>query len=489
MPPTFDRLTRHFVPVLSVLSIFPLLCFSPGILAEPLPGEGPRLSPRISQEEVTSGALSLDEIRTAGERVFTTPFNRYDGRGDGPVGGDRISPGGRPTIDGVDGYGTVLRLNGLDSQSCNECHVIVSHATVPPLLGIGGVGGIASAAFPKVRGVDVTDQAGNGFAAMEGGRMINPPFLFGSGGVELVGKEMTADLQALAQQARDNPGQVVRLVSKGVDFGFVVSENGFLNTDGVQGIEEDLVVRPFGRKGEFATVRAFDIDALQFHLGMQPVEVVGAGVDADEDGVSDEVSVGELSALHIHNVLLPRPEQERGSRSAQRGGRLFDAIGCAECHKPSLTTHSRLLPVSFPEIATEPEANAYMRLDLRKLVKFKKAGSGIEVPLFADLKRHDMGPGLAESTGGPLDRFFTTARLWGIADTAPYLHDGRATTLSEAILWHGGEAELARLQFADLADDEKGDLLNFLLTLRTPGASDAESKGPGNGRGRGREDG
>ena len=90
------------------------------------------------------------------------------------------------------------------------------------------------------------------------------------------------------------------------------------------------------------------------------------------------------------------------------------------------------------------------------------------VPLFADLKRHDMGPALAEFFGNPLDTQFTTARLWGVADTAPYLHDGRALTLSEAILLHGGEAQSARDKYASMAEENQAKLLQFLLSLRTP---------------------
>ena len=63
---------------------------------------------------------------------------------------------------------------------------------------------------------------------------------------------------------------------------------------------------------------------------------------------------------------------------------------------------------------------------------------------------------------------FITARLWGIADAAPYLHDGRALTLSAAILAHGGEALTSRDAFAFLRDHEKTGLLEFLRTLRTP---------------------
>jgi CxxC motif-containing protein (DUF1111 family) len=93
---------------------------------------------------------------------------------------------------------------------------------------------------------------------------------------------------------------------------------------------------------------------------------------------------------------------------------------------------------------------------------------GMRVPLFADLKRHDMGPELSEGFGSELDAFYTTARLWGIWDTAPYLHDGRATTLVEAITLHGGEAQPARDAFLALTDAEKAQLLAYLSSLRTP---------------------
>jgi CxxC motif-containing protein (DUF1111 family) len=104
-------------------------------------------------------------------------------------------------------------------------------------------------------------------------------------------------------------------------------------------------------------------------------------------------------------------------------------------------------------------------------VGFQRApGGGVRVPLFADLKRHDMGPRLAETAeGAPIgNAMFTTARLWGVADTAPYLHDGRATTLFDAIELHGGEAQGARDAFLALSDAERDLLLAFLGTLRTP---------------------
>jgi len=432
------------------------------------PGERPNLTPRIRQTDLAN--LTLEAIIEHGRRIFTTPFTAIDGLGDGPMDfHDPTAFGGRPT---ADDNGMFLRINGLDSQTCNECHSIVSNATRPPVLGVGGVGGISTNAFFRVTNVDAADTRNNGFAEIDDGRFINPPFLFGAGGVEALGKEMTAELQDLKRQASESPGSVVPLVAKGVSFGELVYEDGEFDYDRVEGVDADLVVKPFGRKGEFATVRAFDLDALAFHLGMQAVEKVGEDVDADGDGVANEILAGEVSALHVHNVTLPRPRQELVGAGAHRGEQLFEGIGCADCHVPELRTRSRFLPIAFPEVGEDPSQNVYLEIDLSgKTPGFRRHGAGVRVPLFSDLKRHDMGPDLAESAGFPLDDLFITARLWGVADTAPYLHDGRATTLTEAILFHGGEAQPARDRFERLRDEDRIALLEFLRSLRTPRAT------------------
>jgi CxxC motif-containing protein (DUF1111 family) len=96
---------------------------------------------------------------------------------------------------------------------------------------------------------------------------------------------------------------------------------------------------------------------------------------------------------------------------------------------------------------------------------------GLVVSLFSDLKRHDMGDDLAESLHGASEREnreFITAKLWGVADSAPYLHDGRALTLNEAILMHGGEARAARDAYDKLENGQKNQVIKFLRTLRNP---------------------
>jgi hypothetical protein len=306
------------------------------------------------------------------------------------------------------------------------------------------------------------------------GRFANPPFIFGAGGVELLALEMTEDLQALKQAALANPGVVFELTTKGVSFGSIVADaGGGLDLTDVEGVGDDLVVRPFGRKGEFATVRDFDIGAMRFHFGMEPVESVGQDVDGDGDGVFNEITVGDLSALSIFVVTADRPVMQRLSASAARGLDDFQAIGCASCHIPSLRTERAELPMRFPEVPELPFDNEYYSVDLtRAPASFDStATGGLVVPLFGDLKRHDMGADLAESfalVDDATNREYTTARLWGIADTAPYLHDGRATTLTDAILMHGGEAQAVRDAFASLDEAGQDDLIAFLRSLRAP---------------------
>ena len=465
-------------------------------------GEGPAHPEIPSLEELLAdldtGARSLDDLRALGLSVFATPFNVHDGLGDGPFDpaeDDPLAFGHRPTLQG---NGQHLRVNGLDAQSCNECHTIVSNRSRVPTLGFGGVGGVVQNAIIMPSLIDVGDSSDDRVQFQAGhepeldlvedgvadynGRFANPPFLFGGGAVELLGKEMTADLQGFLEEARSAPaGTEIALRTHGVSFGTITSlGSGEVELD-VEGIgpedssgvepEEVLVVRPFGRKGENFSMRDFDRGAMQFHFGVQPVEVVGEGEDEDGDGLTDEVTVAEMSMLHIFDVTNPRPFEERRSPTARRGFQTFRSIGCADCHRPRMWTRSPNLPLAHPEVAEDPAANVYLEVNLARSVGFQRnRNGGIVVPLFSDLKRHKMGDRLAETfeVGELANDEFITARLWGIADTGPYLHDGRATTLYDAIELHGGEAQAVRDAFLALSDRKQEELLAFLGTLRTP---------------------
>jgi len=438
-----------------------------------------------------SGDMKVKEVRQLGLLVFSTPFNKYDGHGDGPFDQDEwdIDPtafGHRPTLQG---NGQILRVNGLDAQSCNECHGFVKHSTLPPTLGIAGVGGMVQNAIIMPRLIDVADSKDDRVSyqayhvpdlplvadgvADYNGRFANPPFLYGGGGVELLGKEMTADLQALKAQAETAPaGAVISLDTHGVNFGYIVSYGGGSIEVHNEGINEDLVVRPFGRKGENFSMRDFDRGAMQFHFGIQPQELFGLA-DEDGDGVSREVSIAEMSLLHSFDVNNPRPyEKNPLSAQAAYGKQIFNTVGCTACHMPQLTTYGTKVPVAYPEIANDPWANVYFEFNLRKIGFAQDPnGNGVVVPMYADLKRHYMGPGLEETferAGEIPQGHFTTARLWGIADTEPYLHDGRATTLDDAISMHGGEAQTARDNYVGLSSADQEALIAFLKSLHTP---------------------
>ena len=194
--------------------------------------------------------------------------------------------------------------------------------------------------------------------------------------------------------------------------------------------------------------------------------------DTDGDGVNDEVLIGEMSALEIFVATQDTPVRLRARRAARKGIANFHAAGCSDCHRPMMTTENPWLDFSFPVVDDDPSANVYYRVDLRRgSMGFKPSSGGVEVSMFSDLKRHNMGPDLAEDFSAASDqqnREYITAKLWGVADTAPYMHDGRALTLEEAIASHGGDAEWARDRFLSMDERRQEELIAFLKTLRNP---------------------
>ena len=349
-------------------------------------------------EAIEAGGAGLDDVRRMGLEVFTGRFTRTDGYGDGPFDldewlEDSTAFGHRASLQG---NGLLLRINGLDAQSCNECHSIVSHRTNPPRLGIGGVGGVVQNAIIMPSLIDVADSGDDRVSYQLGhepdlalerdgtadfnGRFANPPFLFGGGGVEALAKEMTVDLQELLETARNSPaGTVIALDTHDVHFGTLMAlGGGEVDLSGLEGVgpkdtsgfeaEEVLVVRPFGRKGDNFSMRDFDRGAMQFHFGIQPVEVVDpdevGGVDEDGDGVTDEIGIVEMSALHVFDVTNPVPRILSLNGNAQAGFDRFLEIGCSSCHRPVLETRSREFPLAHPEVPTDPAANVYLEIDL-----------------------------------------------------------------------------------------------------------------------------
>jgi hypothetical protein len=615
--------------------------------------EDPALSPRlkrIDQDKLLLGEYTLREVVENGRHLFSTPFTKLEGYGEGGKpnrsGGFLIGPRetsfrqnlGAFRVQTQSGLSNdqlrqflnfpvpevnpstqkivypYLRLNGLDSQGCFECHNSIGSERLPDTRtyslarkqsAVGGAGGFAWNAF-------INPDLPNPIFMF----IRNTPHVFGSGYAQELAEEMTLDLLGLrtiaVRDALANPGVAASqpLKAKTIDFGLFVATYtgnpsakpglktvidqlndhpgqdppGFtIQWDKIEGVSADLVVRPFQFKGIASNVRNFVRDACNFHFGMQPRETnpgfdtPSENHDSDNDGIPDELSLGDVSALTVYTMAVRPPFEVQSrddveNRLARRGRNIFEgnevftkAVSCARCHTPSLKLIDSTVVVKDPRKDTAkfgpeqlvgngiglsaqlkssaqlPVVRRFMEIDpvgvvanldtgsalnalrqawtkyelsffalpnnqldgyafnLTTLIpanrlpnsppepralsetepRLPASGQSIEVPLFSDLRRHRMGKGLKERFGQTTDVAglvvpgdeFLTRPLWGVGDTGPWLHDGRAQSLEEAILLHrsdGSEANDVIDAFASLPRGDQDAIIKFLLTLRLP---------------------
>jgi CxxC motif-containing protein (DUF1111 family) len=161
----------------------------------------------------------------------------------------------------------------------------------------------------------------------------------------------------------------------------------------------------------------------------------------DELGIMDQSALmtAQIEDLAYYVSELGVPTRQRENRQIDAGYAVFQSLGCSNCHRPSYEIH-------------------------------RQNGSGsfaMTIWPFSDLLIHDLSyPG---SGGG--HEFWRTTPLWGLGRVektlgyGAYMHDGRARTLEEAIIWHGGEAALSRFLFLESTNDARSALLAFLQSL------------------------
>ncbi|MET0792055.1 MAG: di-heme oxidoredictase family protein, partial [Polyangiaceae bacterium] len=158
-------------------------------------------------------------------------------------------------------------------------------------------------------------------------------------------------------------------------------------------------------------------------------------------GGTPELSERFFHAVNTFQFLLAAPARAKVNPELEAAGaRVFERVGCAGCHVPQL-------PV--------PRDSGSIRIDP-----------------YTDLLLHDLGAGLADAAGegAASASEWRTPPLWGLGlvegkPNARFLHDARASTLSDAIRWHGGEALPAQRAFVQLADADQSALLGFLRSL------------------------
>lgn len=200
----------------------------------------------------------------------------------------------------------------------------------------------------------------------------------------------------------------------------------------------------FGWKAQVSNLSVFAADAYLNEMGITtplfPNENLpqGHSMPAGIDNVGDpeDAEDVELFAQFMRFLAPPAPKV---TLFAADGEALFKTIGCANCHVPTMKTG--------------PNAVAAL--------------SNKDVNLYSDLLVHHMGPGLDDGVeqGDAKGDMWRTAPLWGLSRRVFYLHDGRATSLGQAIAHHDGEARIVRERFEKLNPSQKENLYTFLSSL------------------------
>ncbi len=257
------------------------------------------------------------------------------------------------------------------------------------------------------------------------------PAVFGLGLLENIGD---ATLIAMANQASTDTNMIYGQVQYVWDI-----------------IKNQISVGRFGHKCERPTVKHQVVQALQQDIGVTntilPIENCFNQSQYFNDGLHPEISDSLVNALtyYIRTIAVPARRNVTDA-SVLRGEQIFKEAKCAGCHRQTLTTD---VSITLPQVSNQT------------------------IHPYTDLLLHDLGPGLADgrtvykATGSE----WRTCPLWGIGLTqivtgqTTFLHDGRATTLEQAILWHAGQANYSKNYFVRLPKSSRNDLIAFLNSL------------------------
>ncbi len=452
--------------------------------------------------------ISLPELVSFGRDLFTANWTVQEG-------------GGRPLTKGTGNPLSDLsapllfprnfnRISGPDSNSCAGCHNM-------PIA--GGSGDIVANVFVLGQRFDFatfdpSDPVPTRGAANEVGRLATLQTIansratvgmFGSGFIEMLARQMTAELQRIRNATA--PGQSNALVTKGISFGTISrAADGSWNVSKVEGLSPvslatsgpdsppSLIVRPFHQAGRVISLREFTNNAFNHHHGMQSIERFGRDADPDGDGVMNELTRADITAVAAFQATLPVPVQLTSPNSAVReavrlGEQLFGSIGCASCHTPRLPLDNEGWIYTEPNpyneagnlrVGEAPTLAIDLTSDELPGPRLKPDRGVVWVPAFTDMKLHDICSGMSDPNTETLNmqakpgspEFFAgnsrflTARLWGAANQPPYYHHGQYTTMREAVLAHAGEALEIRKAFEALSKFEQDSVIEFLKSLR-----------------------
>jgi len=388
------------------------------------------------------------------------------------------APGSQPTTDGL---GPVF-----NRSACSECHVnngrgappespdatmdsMLVRLSVPgedthggpePVPGYGGqlqdrgIDGVPSEGRAQITYEEISGEFADGSKYL----LRKPVLRF----VELAFGELPGNVLTSARVASPMIGLGL-LEAVPDETLHALADAGDKDSDGISGrvnivwdvVNQTEAVGRFGWKANMPTLRQQNAGAALGDMGITtPVfpddlcEAEQEACRAEADAVADppELLGSFFDPLVRYTQLIAVPRQRMGDTpEVQRGFGVFRDSGCATCHMPTLVTGETEV-VELADQVIHP---------------------------FSDLLIHDMGAGLADDRPDFLasGAEWRTAPLWGIGLTetvsgfTSFLHDGRARSLTEAILWHGGEAAVAQARFRDLSESKRDELIAFLESL------------------------
>ena len=324
-----------------------------------------------------------------------------------------------------------LAIQGLD----NEGHMHVDYADVPVTLGDG------SSVVLRKPTYSITNLK---YGALHPKTMLSPrvaPQMIGLGLLEAIPE---AQIRAHADPDDKNhdgisghANEVWSIAENRLKLGRFgwkagvpsIAEQSALAFAGDMGLSNTLVPKPSG-----------DCTAAE------PMCLNAPNGNNPKDGnVEVQPKLFDLVVFYAQNLALP-PRRKPDDAVVKHGKELFYAAGCQGCHAPSFTTGA---------VAGQPQL------------------SNQKIWPYTDLLLHDMGEGLADHRpeGMATGSEWRTAPLWGLGLTETvsghtlFLHDGRARNITEAILWHGGEAQASRDAYAALSKEERDALDAFVNSL------------------------
>ena len=453
----------------TALLTFSSILVAGGVLLAQQIGDIPAITTHLSETDIENGRVSFQDVVKHGEKLFNAVFNRLDGQGRPGTTADGLP---RPPVPGM------LRTTGPDAHSCASCHNRPRS---------GGGGDFASNVFVSVDSMNPAKESISPEVVNE--RMTLS--LFGSGPIEALALEMTRELQATRiaainqafLSARNVPAH---LVAKGIDFGDIVAhQDGTVDTTGVRGVSPDLVIRPFHQNGAAVSLRQFTNEGMNQHMGMQSQELFGIDTDPDGDGVTNELTVGDMTAISLFQAQLGTPGRVIPAdpvrrRASEEGERLFSSIGCTNCHIPAMKLRRPVFSEANPfnpewkiPFAVSKPVGFNMTKDgeLPRLERTEDGGAIVRA--YTDLKRHNLcdaadnyfcnerlaQPGILPST-------FLTRKLWDIGSSAAFGHRGDLSTINEAIEHHAGEGRPSLTNYLKLSPYERAEIVEFLKTLQ-----------------------